>query len=117
VSTEGGDGDGEGNRYGEKEEKKRGGGRVGRTREFIFLPRFSPYNSHLLCQLVEDGSSEGFIDQPASQPIYQPASGNWPTKRANLKGPKHEKFVAGIFTQIRPVDELETRSKTSKNEW
>jgi hypothetical protein len=25
--------------------------------------------------------------------------------------------VAKIFTQIRPVDELETRSKTSKNEW
>jgi hypothetical protein len=45
-----------------KEEKKRGGGeeRVGWTCEFIFLPRFSPYNSDLLCQLAEDGSSEGF---------------------------------------------------------
>jgi hypothetical protein len=33
-----------------------------------------------------------------------------------LKGPKHEKFVVGIFTQIRPVciGELETRPKTSK---
>jgi hypothetical protein len=31
-----------------------------------------------------------------------------------LKGPKHEKFVAGIFTQIRPVQigELENRPKT-----
>jgi hypothetical protein len=30
---------------------------------------------------------------------------------------KHEKFVAGIFTQIRPVwiGELENRQKTSKN--
>jgi hypothetical protein len=34
----------------------------------------------------------------------------------NLKGPKHEKFVAGIFIQIRPVwiGELETRPKTKK---
>jgi hypothetical protein len=35
-----------------------------------------------------------------------------------LKGPKHEKFEAGIFfTQIRPawIGELETRPKTSKN--
>ncbi len=33
-----------------------------------------------------------------------------------LKGPKHEKFVAGIFTQIIPVwiSELETRPKISK---
>jgi hypothetical protein len=32
-----------------------------------------------------------------------------------LKGPKHENFVAGIFTQIRPVQigELENRPKTS----
>ncbi len=36
-----------------------------------------------------------------------------------LKGPKHKKFVTGIFTQIRPVwiSELETRPKTSKYEW
>ncbi len=36
-----------------------------------------------------------------------------------LKGHKHEKFVAGIFTQIRPVwtGENETRPKTSKNKW
>jgi hypothetical protein len=34
--------------------------------------------------------------------------------QANFKGPKHEKFVAGIFAQIRPVwtGELETRPKT-----
>jgi hypothetical protein len=34
-----------------------------------------------------------------------------------LKGPKHEKFVTGILTQIKPVwmGELETRQKTSKN--
>jgi hypothetical protein len=34
-----------------------------------------------------------------------------------FKGPKHEKFVAKIFTQIRPVwiGELETKPKTSKN--
>jgi hypothetical protein len=33
-----------------------------------------------------------------------------------LKVPKHEKFVARIFTQIGPVwiGELETRPKTSK---
>ncbi len=33
-----------------------------------------------------------------------------------LKGPKHEKFVARIFTKIRPVwiGELETKPKTSK---
>ncbi len=35
------------------------------------------------------------------------------TSSLALKGPKHEKFVAGIFTQIRPVwigiGELETR--------
>jgi len=33
-----------------------------------------------------------------------------------LKGPKHEKFVAKICTQIRPVwiGELETKPKTSK---
>ena len=33
-----------------------------------------------------------------------------------LKGPKHEKFVAKICTQIRPVwiGELETSLKTSK---
>jgi hypothetical protein len=32
-----------------------------------------------------------------------------------LKGPKHEKFVSGNFTQIRPawIGELETRPKTS----
>ncbi len=37
----------------------------------------------------------------------------------SLKGPKHEKFVAGIFTQIRPVwiGEFKTRQKTPKNEW
>jgi hypothetical protein len=36
-----------------------------------------------------------------------------------LKGPEHEQFVAGIFTQIRPkwISELETRPKTSKNVW
>jgi hypothetical protein len=54
------------------------GERVGRTREFIFVPRFSPYSSHLLCQLVEDGSSEGFMDQPASD--------NWLTEKSKLKG-------------------------------
>ncbi len=33
-----------------------------------------------------------------------------------LKGPKHEKFVAGFFAQVRPVwiGELETRPKIPK---
>ncbi len=37
-------------------------------------------------------------------------------ERTLLKGPKHEKFVAGI-TQIRPVwiGELEIKPKSSKN--
>jgi hypothetical protein len=37
----------------------------------------------------------------------------------DLKGPNHKKFVARIFTQIRPVwiGELETGPKTSKNIW
>jgi hypothetical protein len=36
-----------------------------------------------------------------------------------LEGPKLEIFVAGIFTQIRPVwmGDLETRAKNSKNLW
>ncbi len=37
--------------------------------------------------------------------------------KERLKGPKHEKLVAGIFTQIRPVwmGESESRPKTSKS--
>jgi hypothetical protein len=39
--------------------------------------------------------------------------------RIFIKGPKHEKILAGIFTHIRPVwiGELETRPKASKNLW
>jgi hypothetical protein len=39
-----------------------------------------------------------------------------PNLIVRLKGSKGENFVAGIFTQIRPVwiGELETRPKTSK---
>jgi hypothetical protein len=34
-----------------------------------------------------------------------------------VKGPKHEKFVAEIFTQFRPgwIGDLGTRPKTLKN--
>jgi hypothetical protein len=32
-----------------------------------------------------------------------------------LKGPKHEIFVAGIITEIRPVGDLETRPKYLKS--
>ncbi len=38
-------------------------------------------------------------------------------EKENLKGPKHEKFMAGIFAQFRPLwlGEFETRPKISKN--
>ncbi len=49
-----------------------------------------------------------------SSMLYNPKIGIMLIGDQCLKGPK---FVAEIFTQIRPVwiGELETRSKTSKN--
>ena len=40
-----------------------------------------------------------------------------PNLVVRLNGPMDDNFVAGMFTQIRPVwiGELETRPKTSKN--
>jgi hypothetical protein len=42
-----------------------------------------------------------------------------PNLEVRLNGPMDENFVAGMFTQIRPVriGELETRPKASKHYW
>ncbi len=55
-------------------------------------------------RFVHESSSPGLLSNFFSKILAHICS---------LKGPKHEKFVAGIFTQTRPVwiGKLETRSK------
>jgi hypothetical protein len=58
--------------------------------------------------------------KPTWNQLLLPVSCTFPAQEGEvflrLKGLKHEKFLAGVVTQIRPVwiGESETRPKTSK---
>ncbi len=94
-----------------------------KTSHFLFFNEYYPISKSRIDQYFDEFALAQFVplqNNSLTKKIFTFAR-LWFSNRLeqlpNLKGFMHEKFLAGIFTQIRPVwiGELETRPKTLKN--